>query len=274
MLQYRAAAEDGDCHKGRRLVAPISLHGAMLGYLDVRCFRRTPLSPDEIQAVDILANHAAVALENANNYRKLETMYLETVQALAAAMEAKDHYTAEHADMLASMAVGVGARLGLSAEELRDVQYAAVLHDIGKIGIPGHILNKPDKLTDEEFAVMAQHTIIGERIIANIDYLAPIAGIIRSAHERWDGHGYPDKLAETQIPLAARILLVCDAYHAMTSDRPYRPAMPEEQALQELERNAGSQFDPRVIEAFLEAWPDFSVEETQRRPVRVPALVG
>ena len=248
------------------------LHGDILGYLDVRCMRRTPLSADEMQVVEILASHAAVALENAGNYHRLENMYLETVQALAAAMEAKDHYTAEHADMLASMAVAVGAKLGLSAEQLRDVQYAAVLHDIGKIGIPGHILNKPDKLTDEEFAVMAQHTIIGERIIANIDYLAPIAGIIRSAHERWDGRGYPDKLAADRIPLASRILLVCDAYHAMTSDRPYRPAMPQAQALEELRRNAGSQFDPHVIEAFLAAWPDFVQNEVQRRPMPIPAL--
>ena len=249
------------------------LHGDMLGYLDVRCMRRTPLSADEIQVVEILASHAAVALENASNYRRLENDVPRDGPGAGRGDGGQGplHGRARrHARLDGGRA---SARSSASRpSELRDVQYAAVLHDIGKIGIPGHILNKPDKLTDEEFAVMAQHTIIGERIIANIDYLAPIAGIIRSAHERWDGRGYPDKLAADRIPLASRILLVCDAYHAMTSDRPYRPAMPQAQALEELRRNAGSQFDPRVIEAFLAAWPDFAQNEMQRRPMPVPAL--
>jgi HD-GYP domain-containing protein (c-di-GMP phosphodiesterase class II) len=184
-------------------------------------------------------------------------------------MEAKDHYTAAHADMLAMMAVSVGRKLGLSETELRDLQFASVLHDIGKIGIPGNILNKPDKLTDEEFAVMAEHTIIGERIISAIDYLAPIGKAIRAAHERWDGRGYPDGVAGEAIPRPARILFVCDAFHAMTSDRPYRKAMPAEEALEELRRNAGKQFDPEVVEAFLGVWPHF--EESAVEP-RTPNL--
>jgi HD-GYP domain-containing protein (c-di-GMP phosphodiesterase class II) len=261
MIKKRVPVQNGSSGRGRRLVVPLIVNRFIEGYLDVRCRRRSHLTDDEMQVVEILVGHAAVALENAQNYGKLESMYLETVRALAAAIEAKDHYTAEHGDRLASMAIAVGRRLGLDDRALRDVQYAAVLHDIGKIGIPGAILNKPDKLTDEEFAVMAEHTIIGERIISHIDYLAPIAGMIRSAHERWDGHGYPDKLEREEIPMASRILLVCDAFHAMTSDRPYRKAMPEEDALQELRRNAGAQFDPVVVGAFLEAWPDFEGSE-------------
>ena len=257
MMRTRSPAQNGDSRRRRRLVVPLVVNRFVEGYLDVRCRRRTRLTDDEVQAVEILVAHAAVALENAQNYGKLESMYLETVRALAAAIEAKDHYTAEHGDKLASMAVAVGRRLGLDDDALRDLRYAAVLHDIGKIGVPGHILNKPDRLTDDEFAVMAEHTVIGERIISHIDYLAPIASIIRSAHERWDGRGYPDKLAAEEIPTASRILLVCDAYHAMTSDRPYRAAMPEHEALEELRHNAGAQFDPTVVEAFLEAWPDF-----------------
>jgi HD-GYP domain-containing protein (c-di-GMP phosphodiesterase class II) len=268
MIKKREPVQNGAGRKGRRLVVPLVVNRFIEGYLDVRCRRRSRLTDDEVQVIEILVGHAAVALENAQNYGKLESMYLETVRALAAAIEAKDHYTAEHGDMLANMAIAVGRRLGLGDRALRDVQYAAVLHDIGKIGIPGNILNKPDKLTDEEFAVMAEHTIIGERIISHIDYLAPIAGMIRSAHERWDGRGYPDKLAGERIPVASRILLVCDAFHAMTSDRPYRKAMPEEEALDELRRNAGAQFDPVVVEAFLEAWPDF--EGSELAPVRSP----
>ncbi len=258
MMRRREPVQNGDGRRGRRLVAPLIVNRDIHGYLDVRCRRRTRLTDDEVQAVEILVGHAAVALENTQNYDKLENMYLETVRALAAAIEAKDHYTAEHGDMLASMAIAVGRGLGLDEDELRNVRFAAVLHDIGKIGVPGRILNKPDKLTDEEFAIMAEHTIIGERIISHIDYLAPIAGVIRSAHERWDGLGYPDRLAADEIPLASRILLVCDAYHAMTSDRPYRRAMPPEMALGELRSNAGGQFDPTVVEAFLESWPEFA----------------
>ena len=244
---------------GQRLVVPLVLNHRAEGFLDLVCLRPAPFTEDEVQLVQLLVNHAATALENADNYGRLETMYLETVTALAAAMEAKDHYTAEHADMLAAMAVSVGRRLGLAEPELRELQYAAVLHDIGKIGIPGSILNKPDRLTDDEFEVMAEHTVIGERIISRVEYLEPIAGIIRAAHERWDGGGYPDRVASDDIPLAARILLVCDAFHAMTSDRPYRKALPEKVAVKELEKNAGTQFDPRVVESFLAVYPDFEV---------------
>jgi len=190
------------------------------------------------------------------------------VTALAAAMEAKDQYTASHADSLAATAVAVGSRMGLIDAELRMLQYAAVLHDIGKIGIPGNILNKPEALTREEFDTMAQHTIIGERIISRIDYLVPIARIIRSAHERWDGAGYPDGLQGEEIPLASRILLVCDAFDAMTTDRPYRKALPIETALGELGRNAGTQFDPRVVDVFLAAYP-FETSEPDRHSGRL-----
>ena len=250
---------------GRRLVVPLILQHRAEGYLDVRCALSRHISEDEIQLVQILINQAAVALENAANFARLETTYLETVTALAAAMEAKDHYTADHAQMLAKMAVSVGRRLGLGESELRDLQYASVLHDIGKIGIPGSILNKPEKLTDEEFRVMAEHTVIGERIISRIEYLAPIARVIRAAHERFDGTGYPDGLVGDEIPRLARIVFVCDAFHAMTSERPYRKAMPEQWALEELRRNAGGQFDPGVVAAFCEVWPRFEDADVEPR---------
>jgi response regulator RpfG family c-di-GMP phosphodiesterase len=250
---------------GRRLVVPLILQHRAEGYLDVRCALSRHISEDEIQLVQILINQAAVALENAANFARLETTYLETVTALAAAMEAKDHYTADHAQMLARMAVSVGRRLGLGEPELRDLQYASVLHDIGKIGIPGSILNKPERLTDEEFKVMAEHTVIGERIISRIEYLAPIARVIRAAHERFDGGGYPDGLVGDEIPRLARIVFVCDAFHAMTSERPYRQAMPEQWALEELRRNAGGQFDPDVVAAFCAVWPGFEDADVEPR---------
>jgi HD-GYP domain-containing protein (c-di-GMP phosphodiesterase class II)/HAMP domain-containing protein len=213
---------------------------------------------EDVSMLAAIASQMAIALKHGEAYEKLDRSYLETVKGLAAAMEAKDHYTAAHADKLAEMALAVGRELRLDAAELRRLEYAAVLHDIGKIGVPGHILNKPGKLSEEEFAVIATHTIIGEGIISRIDYLRPVAQVVRSAHERWDGRGYPDGLAGEDIPLAARIVFVCDAFHAMTSDRPYRDGLPLETALKELRANAGRQFDPRIVEAFLEVAPSFA----------------
>ena len=144
-----APVQKADLLRFHRMIVPLVLNRRAEGYLDIGTERVEPFTDDEAQLVQILVNQAAVALENADNYGRLESMYLETVTALAAAMEAKDHYTAEHADMLASMALSVGRFLGLDETELRELQYAAVLHDIGKIGVPGHILNKPDRLTDD-----------------------------------------------------------------------------------------------------------------------------
>jgi HD-GYP domain-containing protein (c-di-GMP phosphodiesterase class II)/HAMP domain-containing protein len=237
------------------LVVPLARQEGVVGALTVGFCEQHEFGPEELPLLTTIGGQIAIALQNAEAYEKLDRMYLETVTALAAAMEAKDQYTASHADSLAAMAVAVGGRMGLSDGELRMLQYAAVLHDIGKIGIPGNILNKPAALTRDEFETMAQHTIIGERIISRIDYLVPIARIIRSAHERWDGTGYPDGLTGDEIPLASRILLVCDAFDAMTTDRPYRAALPVDEALRELAGHAGSQFDPRVVDVFLAGYP-------------------
>ena len=145
----------------------------------------------------------------------------------------------------------VGRELGLDAAELVHVRRAAALHDIGKIAIPDEILHAPRALTDDEWAYMRQHTIIGERIISAAPELAEVAGIVRASHERWDGAGYPDGLAGEDIPLGARIVAVCDSWEAMTSSRAYRAAMSPTLALNEITRCSGSQFDPRVVAAFL-----------------------
>jgi len=237
------------------VLAPLSRREGIDGALAIGFADLDGVAPEDLSLVSTIACQIAVALQNAESYQRLDKMYLDTVTALAAAMEAKDHYTADHAESMAGMAIAVGRYLGLSDEDLRTLRFAAVLHDIGKIGIPGVILNKPGRLTSEEFTRMAEHSTIGERIISHIDYLKAIAKIIRWAHERWDGSGYPDKIAGDEIPLASRILLVCDAFHAMTSDRPYRQALPVNQALAELRQNAGSQFDPLVVEAFMAAHP-------------------
>jgi len=142
--------------------------------------------------------------------------------------------------------------MGLGEEELKQVRQAALLHDIGKIAIPDAILNKPGALTDEEWVVMRSHPIFGEQIALATSGLEPLAPVIRAEHERWDGAGYPDGLAGGQIPLASRITLVCDAYHAITSDRPYRAALSDEVARARIAENAGTQFCPRSAQALLE----------------------
>ena len=158
----------------------------------------------------------------------------------------------DHTAGVADLALRVGRKLGLGAEDLDETARAAELHDIGKMAVPDEILNKPARLTDEEFAFMKQHTIIGERMLAVAPALKGVARIVRSSHERWDGHGYPDAIAGEQIPLPARIVSVCDSFDAMISDRPYQTPRTPEEALQELRRCAGTQFDPAVVAAFEE----------------------
>jgi diguanylate cyclase (GGDEF)-like protein len=209
------------------------------------------LDQDDQQLLETVAALVGSALRGALLYERLEGAYLGTAEALAAALEAKDEYTADHARSIVSQAEAVARRLGLSDDELRDLRFAAVFHDIGKVAIPEAILHKPGPLSADEREVMERHSLIGEEILAPVEFLEAVRRLVRHEHERWDGAGYPDGLAGEQIPLGSRIILVCDALHAMTSDRPYRRAMSLERAKAELRRHAGSQFDPAVVEALL-----------------------
>jgi diguanylate cyclase (GGDEF)-like protein/putative nucleotidyltransferase with HDIG domain len=183
---------------------------------------------------------------------ELEQSYLTTIEALAATLDAKDRHTEAHSRETAALARAVGRRLGLEEERLRFLEYGALLHDIGKIGIPGYVLNKPGPLDDEEMAIMREHPVIGERIVAAVPFLNRIRPIVRAEHERWDGGGYPDGLKGEGIPIEARIIHACDAFQAMSSDRPYRRARPRDWILKEIEAQSGRQFDPQVVAALLE----------------------
>ena len=174
------------------------------------------------------------------------------VRALLAAIDARDAYTCAHSETVVALAVGVARRLALTPADLLDVEHVALLHDVGKLGVPDSVLLKPGALSEDEWALMREHTAIGERVVRAVGPLAHLAPAVRAEHEWWDGRGYPDGLAGAAIPLASRIVLACDALHAMTSDRPYRAAMPRAEALMELSACAGKQFDPRVVEALLE----------------------
>src|SRR4051812_6443457 len=178
--------------------------------------------------------------------------YRAVVHSLAAALEARDGYTGGHSDEVQRLAAAVARRLGLTREELDEVRTVALLHDIGKIGIADEVLHKPTSLSDHEWALMREHPVIGERILRPLPGLSAVATAVRHEHERWDGAGYPDGLKGEQIPLPSRVVLACDAWHALVSDRPYRRALPFDVALAELERCSGTQFDPTVIVALIE----------------------
>jgi HD-GYP domain-containing protein (c-di-GMP phosphodiesterase class II) len=176
---------------------------------------------------------------------------VQWVTALAAAIDAKDHYTNGHSEQVAKLAVELARATGQARELVELVQFAGQMHDIGKIGIPESILHKPGTLTAEEWAIMRVHPNIGARILSPIATLQSAIPIVLHHHERWDGQGYPDGLAGEAIPLGARMIAICDAFDTMVSDRPYRRALSDEDALGRLRSSAGSQFDPRLVEAFV-----------------------
>jgi HD-GYP domain-containing protein (c-di-GMP phosphodiesterase class II) len=181
---------------------------------------------------------------------ELSHAYRGTAFLLGDVIEADDAYTGSHSRAVVELVVAVSAQLGLDARSQQDGELTALLHDVGKIRIPEEIINKPGKLTDEEWEIMKTHAIEGERMLSQIGgLLGRVGHLVRSCHERWDGKGYPDGLTAEETPLVARIVCACDAYNAMTTDRPYRAARSPEEALAELEICAGSQFDPEVVAA-------------------------
>ena len=205
----------------------------------------------ELRLLGGLAHQAKLALANASNFEGLERTFVSTVEALANALEAKDHYTSTHARWIADLALRVGRDLGLGDPCLKRLELGSLLHDIGKIGVPGAILSKPGRLTADERGIIEKHPELGERIISPIARLQEVREIVRHCHERWDGRGYPDGLSGADIPLESRIIFVCDAYHAMTTDRPYRRRLSHPEAARRLREAAGSQFDPNVVEVAL-----------------------
>jgi response regulator RpfG family c-di-GMP phosphodiesterase len=212
----------------------------------------------DVRFLQVLSRIIADQLERQELEAMNQRLQVEAagVDALVAALEARDGYTGNHSQAVVELSRAVAQRLRLSAEEVAEVEQTALLHDIGKIGVPDSILNKQGPLTESEWQLMRQHPVIGARIVASIESLAHLVPAIRAEHERWDGRGYPDGLAGEEIPLASCIGFACDAYHAMVSDRPYRAAIGHEAAMEELRRNAGTQFCPDTIQALLEVLGD------------------
>jgi diguanylate cyclase (GGDEF)-like protein len=234
------------------LIAPMHWDPDGLGALVASGWEDAAFTSRQFRLARGVADIGSLALGNATRFADLEQALLQTVEVLANALEAKDEYTQGHAREVAELALHVGRELGMRDEELRVLELAGMFHDIGKIGLSSDIINKPSALNDEEMAAMRRHPEIGEQILAPVQFLQPVRPIVRSCHERWDGRGYPDGLAGEDIPLSARIIFACDAYHAMTSDRSYRKALPEEEAIRRLRDASGTQFDPTVVRAFLQ----------------------
>ena len=200
---------------------------------------------------------------------ELSQAYRGTAMLLGDVVETDDAYTGSHSRDVVELAVEVGRRMGLAFDQLRDLEFGALLHDVGKIAVPKEIINKPGKLDDDEWQIMKRHTIEGQRMLENVGgVLASVGVIVRASHEDYDGSGYPDGLAGDAIPVEARICSACDAFSAMTTDRSYRKAMPLEAAIAELRRCAGTQFDPRVVTTLVAVLEDDAVKrvETAARP--------
>lgn len=233
------------------LGVPLLARGKTIGVIEVLNKRDgTDFTNDDLDLLTALAADAAVSIDNARLFQAVLDGYLDTIHALAAAVDAKDPYTAGHIDRVSSYSIEVGQELGLSEDEMTALRYGSILHDVGKIGIADAILGKPAPLTQEEFVIMSSHADIGSRMLEGIHFLSKAKPIARHHHEAWDGKGYPDGLAREAIPLGARIVGVVDAFDAMTTDRPYRKALTAEFALGELQKKAGVQFDAQVVEVF------------------------
>jgi HD-GYP domain-containing protein (c-di-GMP phosphodiesterase class II) len=214
-------------------------------------------APRHPQAEDLHAELARLRTQLAERDREAEQRELQlrasyeaTVRALADAVEARDAYTARHAERVAAYGLEIAQACGMDAAGDPDLEFGFLLHDIGKIAISDAILYKPGRLTDDERDAMRRHPLIGEEIVRGIDFLAGARQVVRSHHERWDGAGYPDRLAAEQIPLAARVFAVADTFDALTSDRPYRAASSFREARRVIADAAGTQFDPTVADAF------------------------
>lgn len=245
---YRAAPEQQEPF----ISIPLKTKDKPLGVLNLHSSDSAePFTDYNLKFLSILAGETAITLENIKLYESLQDFYLEMVQTLARAIDAKDSYTHDHAGRARRKARRIAQELKLPEQMVRYVEYAALLHDIGKIGINEAILLKPGQLDQKEYETMKKHPGIGYQILSPVRFLGPVAQMVLYHQEWFDGHGYPEGLKGDEIPLGARIVATIDAWDAMTSDRPYRKALAREKALDELKRGSGTQFDPKVVEAFI-----------------------
>jgi hypothetical protein len=235
------------------LMLPLSLGVVPWGLVEVYRADRAPFCEQDAVLGLLFASHLSGLIGQAEAREHVRRIYRETLSSLANSLELKDAVTHAHAEDVVTLALMIGQRLELGRSELETLELGALLHDVGKIRVPDSILNKPGPLTPEEWEVMRQHPAAGEAILAPIRSLHGVLPIVRHHHERWDGGGYPDRLAADEIPLGARIVSVCDAFSAMSQNRPYRRKRTRTETLHELRANAGTQLDPGCVDQLLAA---------------------
>jgi putative nucleotidyltransferase with HDIG domain len=253
------------------LLAPVNIGEKNLGIIEVINYNgwkdrvsQQVFSAEDEHMLHTLANQIALFLQTVVNYEESREAYLEIIRSLVNAIEARDPYTRGHSEQTTKYAVSIAQKLALPAEVIEIVRYAASLHDIGKIGIKENILKKVKKLTADEYSHIKNHPFMGAQILKPIKSLQEVIPIVYHHHERYDGKGYLDGLQRDEIPIGARILSVADSFEAMTSDRPYHKGLPKEEAMEQLKKSAGSQFDPHVVNAFMEV-----LEEESLKPIGV-----
>jgi putative nucleotidyltransferase with HDIG domain len=238
---------------------PLIAKGRVQGVLEA--YHRTIHEPDDewLEYLQALAGQTAIAIDNAELFQSMESANLDLLQAYDAtiegwayALDLKDEETENHSRRVTRLTIRIARKMNVKNEELPHIKRGALLHDIGKMGIPDLILLKPGPLTDEEWVLMRKHPVYAYEMLSRIEYLRPAIDIPYCHHEKWDGSGYPRGLKGEQIPLPARIFAVVDVYDALTSDRPYRPAWSEEKTLQLIREDSGKHFDPKVVEVFLQ----------------------
>jgi len=248
---------------GPLVIVPVRSEDEVIGTLRMARWKRPdarPFSDAEVRLLEVLAEMAGTAIRRAHLHNDLEHAYIEMMLALARTVDARDSYTSDHSEQIATRAVRLARALGCTESEVQDIYRAGLLHDIGKLAVPDHILRKPGALDAAEWRVIRQHPIVGAEILRPVDRLGRVAPLVRHHQEWWDGAGYPDGLRGEAIPLGARILAVVDAYSAILDDRAYSPARTPAEALEELRRCAGTQFDPQVVETFCQVAMTHEVE--------------
>ena len=243
---------------------PLKIKSKVIGVLNINSPKNKKQFNDrDLKLITILADQAAMRLDNIELFNNLQSFYFEMVQTLARAIDAKDAYTYDHADRARKYAKEIAIKMNLPYTIVRNIEYAALMHDIGKIGIADSILLKKEKLNEQEMKMLRTHPIIGHKILSPVKFLTPVAPMVLYHQEWYDGSGYPEGLEREEIPLGARIVAVIDSYDAMTSDRPYRKALPIKLAVEELKKGAGKQFDPQIVDIFIDILKEEKLVENE-----------
>ncbi|MBI5487520.1 MAG: GAF domain-containing protein [Deltaproteobacteria bacterium] len=246
--ELRVRASSGESKQGELMVdVPLRVGDRTIGVFELA--KGKAFGEEEHRMLETLASQASIAIENARLFDETQRTYYDTLRSLAGALEARDAYTQGHSERVAKLSMRIAEKLGLPEEDRKEIYSAALLHDIGKIGVRDEVLLKPGRLTPEEMAIIRGHPIFGDAILGPLKFLGKVTGMVKHHHERWDGKGYPDGLKGEDIPLASRIVAIADSFDALTSDRPYRDRKTLGETLRIVEEETGRQFDPQVVKA-------------------------